>query len=250
MIAKDIWHNLARYKKHYLRWIGLPLIVISFVSLIFLLLIPSDSKNAWIFGYSPSRIFMTSFFLLLILLTGWFTLKIWRSQRWTETIITLIDGIYEKPVRRYLMIMLLMLGYAVGSVVFWLIKEVVSSNVRFYAYAIRLLPLVLCLTLTSLALWFVVLIWGQDSPKSLSIVIKSLLRFLCRYPAYLFVLAAFAFAACGQLLDIELVKFLDASLLEEVLELFASISLLFASVCIYESRFQIPEDTRNTENPL
>ena len=65
--AKDILPNLDRYKKHYLCWVGLFLTVVTFTCLIFLLSIPSDGKNTWIFGYSPSRTLMAVAFLLVIL---------------------------------------------------------------------------------------------------------------------------------------------------------------------------------------
>jgi hypothetical protein len=233
MAAKDIWPNLIRHKKNFLRWTGLLMVLISWAGLIFLLSIPSDSKNAWIFGYSPSRIFMIAVFLFFILLTSWFSSKIWRDDHWVAGSFAFFDGLLEKPARWYSLIGFLMLTYLTGSALFWMVDDLILPRSPFYAYAVRLLPLVLWVILTSVALLFMLLVWDQDAPKSLSVFIKSLFLFFRRYPAYLFVLVAILFAACAQPIDIELVRTHLAFLIEEILEFFAGLTLLFAALCIY-----------------
>lgn len=54
--------------------------------LAYLLTIPSDPKHSFLFGYSPSRLILVTFFLATIIGTGIITLKLWRNPRWMQKI--------------------------------------------------------------------------------------------------------------------------------------------------------------------
>lgn len=229
--AKDIFPNLERLKKHYLGWTALFLTVFTFTCLIFLLSIPADRKNAWIFGYSPSRILIVVAFSSVILSSSWFTTKIWRNVQWSKYIIAYMDVFHEKSRRRYLTIVLLTLNYLVGLFL-GMGKYTLSPQAPLYAYAVRLLPLVFWLMVTSATLLIVFLIWDIDSPKSLSKIVKQVFLFFQRFQAYQFLLAAILFAVLAQLRDVGLIHFNLSFSLEEILEFYASIILLFAILSI------------------
>ncbi|MEA3351183.1 MAG: hypothetical protein U9Q82_11215 [Chloroflexota bacterium] len=54
--------------------------------LIYLLVIPSDSKNSFLFGYSAPRLTFITFFLIAAISAAVFALKSWRGPRWAQRI--------------------------------------------------------------------------------------------------------------------------------------------------------------------
>jgi len=52
--------------------------------LAYLLTIPSDPRNSFLFGYSAARLVLIAFFFTAIIGAAIFTLKSWRDQRWTQ----------------------------------------------------------------------------------------------------------------------------------------------------------------------
>ncbi len=115
--------------------------------LVLLLIIPYDPKNAWILGFSPSRLLIAFGLLLAILVSLWLGFNIQRDTNLGREVRAFMDGstTHKSLARGAAFLLLAGISGAVFFLVAW-----ISIYPRYAAYFLRLSPAVLFVGLASL----------------------------------------------------------------------------------------------------
>jgi hypothetical protein len=120
-----------------------------------LLLIPGESENSVLFGYSFSRIALFTVIVFVFLIAFWGLLKAVRNQNWLNNIINVLE---EK--RRWPSVLIFLNGLlSLGGYVFFLTPEL---EVRLSGYYSRLVPVVGLFTFIAISTLLVLLYRSAD----------------------------------------------------------------------------------------
>ena len=128
------------------------------VSLVWLLLLPSDSKTAWIFGYSKSRLSLLGIIILAVLPFILIWLRMLFDEDWLQKFIYRMDALLRKNLFWMIILLLSSVGFVVGmcilSVAFGL-TDIFLRNVF-----LRLAPWAFWITVVCILNW--VYFWYGD----------------------------------------------------------------------------------------
>jgi hypothetical protein len=140
---------MKKFSSHTLLLVFLTLgAVEGIISFAFLLAIPADPKNAWMFGYSQRRILIFVVNLIFLVLAAWACAKYWRDEVWREKLIAALDSAFK---RRWLytlfVILALMVAFAgIACAAF----AITTTDMQIQAIFMRLAPMILWGALVSL----------------------------------------------------------------------------------------------------
>ena len=115
--------------------------------LVLLFIIPSDPKNAWLLGFSPSRLLMALGLALAVLIALWLGFNLRRDTYLGREIRIFMDGSTPHQTLAYSVVLLLLAG--ILGAVFFLVAWV-SLYPRYSAYFLCLTPLILFTALVCL----------------------------------------------------------------------------------------------------
>lgn len=129
---------------------------------VYLLLLPSNSANAWLFGLSKTRLMLASIILVGIVLFLVFDFRMWRDPNWATVLISKTKVVFRRNVIYYPTLVFLFLISLLCSHLVWLSTVLTDSYVL--GYLSRLLPLILWIGILSwqMILLFPVLRYGQS----------------------------------------------------------------------------------------
>ena len=108
----------------------------------YLLIIPADPKNAWLFGFSRSRLILILGVFIILAAFVWLGVSIWRKTYLAEQIQSKVSVLEEKRGLLWCFLLLLVL-IIVSGCLFLLQWNFLISNQQITAYLQRLTPVVL-----------------------------------------------------------------------------------------------------------
>jgi hypothetical protein len=107
-------------------------------ALVALFQIPSDPKNNWFLGYSPSRIGIISAALIFFILALWLTVRTWRNPSFAFRMQNWIDSWRQDRKRYRLILSFLLFATILGT--FFTLQAIIITDLAIKAIFVRLSP--------------------------------------------------------------------------------------------------------------
>ena len=135
--------NLSQKKQKAIRYYNATAIVETLIALMLLFAIPVDPKNAWLFGFSKTRMGMASILILPLFIFIYLTVKSWKDENWVKAVVLKFEQFLEKYRYFFLLWVISFSIIVFGSYLYLLVNT--SNLSTAHGILIRLSPFFLLL---------------------------------------------------------------------------------------------------------
>ena len=129
------------------------------ISAIILVNIPGDPKNAWLYGFSKTRLGLLVLMAIITFACLGLALLFWRKQTWSQSLVEKLEWLSTEYGNFPALMIFALVIFALGPYIYLLIRYPLEG------FNLRIFPLIFFLTLLALQTLVILMIFARNRPK-------------------------------------------------------------------------------------